>query len=75
MAKNEYLQAIKSVGNILQYYDSDKQFPVYGFVIIVESTLFVRVSLCILISLIAVFFLSISIDSASWSLTYCVSYS
>ena len=24
MAKNEYLQAIKSVGNILQYYDSDK---------------------------------------------------
>jgi hypothetical protein len=24
MAKNEYLQAIKSVGSILQYYDSDK---------------------------------------------------
>jgi len=31
MAKNEYLQAIKSVGSILQYYDSDKQLPVYGF--------------------------------------------
>jgi hypothetical protein len=24
MARNEYLSAIKSVGNILQYYDSDK---------------------------------------------------
>ena len=24
MANNEYLNAIKSVGNILQYYDSDK---------------------------------------------------
>lgn len=31
MNKNEYLQAIKQVGNIVQYYDSDKQFPVYGF--------------------------------------------
>lgn len=31
MNKNEYLNAIKSVGNILQYYDSDKQIPVYGF--------------------------------------------
>ena len=31
MNKNEYLHAIKSVGNILQYYDSDKQIPVFGF--------------------------------------------
>lgn len=31
MNKNEYLQAIQSVGNILQYYDSDKQIPVLGF--------------------------------------------
>ena len=31
MNKNEYLNAIKSVGNILQYYDSDKQIPVFGF--------------------------------------------
>jgi hypothetical protein len=31
MNKNEYLKAIKSVGNILQYYDSDKQIPVFGF--------------------------------------------
>merc|ERR1719362_1632054 len=31
MQKNEYLQAIRSVGNILQYYDSDKQIPVLGF--------------------------------------------
>ena len=29
--KNEYLNAIQSVGNILQYYDSDKQIPVLGF--------------------------------------------
>lgn len=29
--KNEYLQAIQSVGNILQYYDSDKSIPVFGF--------------------------------------------
>ena len=29
--KNEYLSAIRSVGNILQYYDSDKQIPVLGF--------------------------------------------
>lgn len=28
---NEYIQAIKSVGEILQYYDSDKKIPVYGF--------------------------------------------
>mmetsp|Transcript_60005 Transcript_60005/g.82427 ORF Transcript_60005/g.82427 Transcript_60005/m.82427 type:complete len:100 (+) Transcript_60005:1100-1399(+) len=31
MQKNEYLSAISSVGNILQYYDSDKQIPVFGF--------------------------------------------
>lgn len=31
MEKNEYLKAIRSVGNILQYYDSDKQIPVLGF--------------------------------------------
>ena len=29
--KNEYIQAIKAVGNILQYYDSDKKIPIYGF--------------------------------------------
>ncbi len=29
--KNEYLQAIQSVGTILQYYDSDKSIPVFGF--------------------------------------------
>ena len=29
--KNEYLNAIKSVGNILQYYDSDKNIPFFGF--------------------------------------------
>ncbi|KAF9900296.1 Copine-8 [Lobosporangium transversale] len=28
---NEYTRAIRSVGNILQFYDSDKKFPVYGF--------------------------------------------
>ena len=28
---NEYLNAIKSVGQILQYYDSDKQIPVLGY--------------------------------------------
>ena len=31
LKKNEYLHAIKSVGNILQYYDSDKQIPAFGF--------------------------------------------
>lgn len=31
MNKNEYLKAITSVGNILQYYDSDKHIPVLGF--------------------------------------------
>lgn len=29
--KNEYLQALRAVGNILQYYDSDKEIPSYGF--------------------------------------------
>lgn len=29
--KNEYLNAIKSVGSILQYYDSDKNIPLLGF--------------------------------------------
>lgn len=31
MQRNEYLNAIRSVGSILQYYDSDKQIPVLGF--------------------------------------------
>ena len=31
MQKNEYLNAIRSVGQILQYYDTDKQIPVLGF--------------------------------------------
>jgi hypothetical protein len=30
-ANNEYLHAIKSVGNILKYYDHDKQIPAFGF--------------------------------------------
>ncbi|KAG0213436.1 Copine-5 [Mortierella sp. GBA30] len=29
--ENEYTRAIRSVGNILQCYDSDKRIPVYGF--------------------------------------------
>jgi hypothetical protein len=29
--KNQYLQAIHQVGSILQYYDSDKSIPVFGF--------------------------------------------
>jgi hypothetical protein len=28
---NEYLQALKSIGGILQYYDSDNKIPLYGF--------------------------------------------
>ncbi|KAF9195288.1 Copine-8 [Haplosporangium sp. Z 767] len=28
---NDYTRAIRSVGNILQCYDTDKKFPVYGF--------------------------------------------
>ena len=31
MQRNEYLNAIRSVGSILQYYDSDKQIPTLGF--------------------------------------------
>ena len=31
MNRNEYLNAIRSVGNVLQYYDTDKQIPVLGF--------------------------------------------
>lgn len=31
MSRNEYLSAIGSVGNILQYYDSDKKIPTFGF--------------------------------------------
>lgn len=31
LGRNEYLNAIKSVGNILQYYDADKQIPVLGY--------------------------------------------
>jgi hypothetical protein len=31
MNKNEYVQAIRAVGEILQYYDSDKEIPTYGF--------------------------------------------
>lgn len=31
MKNNEYLSAIQSVGNILQYYDSDKEIPVFGY--------------------------------------------
>lgn len=30
-APNEYIQALTAVGEILQYYDSDKRIPVYGF--------------------------------------------
>ncbi|GJJ74601.1 hypothetical protein EMPS_06959 [Entomortierella parvispora] len=29
--ENDYSRAIRSVGNILQCYDSDKKFPVYGY--------------------------------------------
>ena len=31
MNKNEYLQAIKATGDILQYYDSKKHIPVFGY--------------------------------------------
>ena len=31
MAKNEYLHAIRAVGDILQYYDSKKHIPVFGY--------------------------------------------
>jgi len=30
-SKNEYIKAIKAVGEILQYYDADKAIPLYGF--------------------------------------------
>ncbi|KAF9359376.1 hypothetical protein BGX26_012494 [Mortierella sp. AD094] len=29
--ENEYTRAIRSVGNVLQCYDTDKKFPVFGF--------------------------------------------
>ena len=29
--RNQYLQALKAVGGILQYYDQDKMIPAYGF--------------------------------------------
>lgn len=29
--QNQYIQALRSVGGILQYYDSDKSIPAYGF--------------------------------------------
>ena len=29
--KNQYHQVLKSVGDILQFYDEDKQFPCFGF--------------------------------------------
>jgi len=28
---NDYVQAIRAVGQVLEYYDTDKLFPVYGF--------------------------------------------
>jgi hypothetical protein len=31
LQKNQYYNAIKSVGRILQYYDSDKMIPTFGF--------------------------------------------
>ena len=31
MENNEYLNAIRQVGQILQYYDTDKQIPVFGY--------------------------------------------
>jgi len=31
LKKNQYYQALKSVGDILQFYDTDKQFPCFGF--------------------------------------------
>lgn len=29
--QNQYLRAIYAVGSILEQYDTDKQYPVYGF--------------------------------------------
>jgi len=31
LSNNEYYQALKSVGDILQFYDTDKEFPCFGF--------------------------------------------
>ena len=31
MQRNEYLHAIRAVGDILQYYDSKKHIPVFGY--------------------------------------------
>lgn len=30
-ARNQYIPAIRAVGNILQNYDTDQKFPAYGF--------------------------------------------
>jgi len=31
MNRNEYYKALASVGGILEFYDTDKQFPLFGF--------------------------------------------
>lgn len=31
MNRNEYYKALYQVGRILEFYDTDKQFPVFGF--------------------------------------------
>jgi hypothetical protein len=31
LSRNQYIQALRSVGGILQYYDHDKEIPAYGF--------------------------------------------
>ena len=31
LTANEYLSSLRAVGEILEFYDSDKKFPVYGF--------------------------------------------
>ena len=36
--RNEYLKAIRAVGDVLQYYDSDKAIPAYGFGGVVPPT-------------------------------------
>ena len=41
---NQYLHAIMSVGNILEQYDTDKEYPVYGFGGEIQETM--RVSHC-----------------------------
>ena len=41
--KNQYIDAIKSVGEILQYYDDDKKFCCYGYG---ASTMHCKVSHC-----------------------------